>query len=55
VVLRGPRVLDRSAALRLRSYEVTGIELRFGLERDRLAREELDGDISSEAIISRSQ
>lgn len=34
VVLRDPMVLDRSAALRFRSYEVTGMELRFGLEEE---------------------
>ena len=39
MVLSGPRVDERSAALRLRSYEeVTGMEFRFGLMKDELAR-----------------
>ena len=47
MVLIGPRVDERSVALRLRSYEeVTGMEFRFGLLRDELAREVLDEDIS---------
>ena len=46
VVLSGPNADERSAALRLRSYEVTGIELRFGLEVEaESARKSGDGEV----------
>ena len=36
-MLTGPRTIDASAALRLRSYPVMGMELRFGLREEEVS------------------